>query len=60
VPIDHCLLHRLERTFDRLDQEEDEDAGGERGQARLDSGARVLQPPEREPEEDGRAGDSAE
>jgi hypothetical protein len=47
-------------VLDDIDQEEDEDASGEGAQARLEGGARIGHPPEREPEEDGRAGDSAE
>jgi hypothetical protein len=60
VAIDDRLLDGLERSFYRLDQQEDEDAGGQRGQARLDRRARALQATERQPEEDGGAGDPAE
>jgi hypothetical protein len=60
VPIDDAVLDRLECAFDRLDQQEDEDSGGERGQARLERGARVSEPAQRQPEEDGGSGDASE
>jgi hypothetical protein len=53
-------LDRLDTVREDVDEEEEQDAGGDRAQPGAQSEPRALQPAERQAEEDGRAGQGAE
>ncbi len=54
------VLDRLDAAAQGLDEQEEEDPSGNRVEERAGLGAEVPQPPDRQPDEDGQAGDRPE